>query len=214
MKWIDTFIEYLFPPHCAGCRVQGFELCEHCIQHMRNSFPRTREHICIGFSYQDPIVKRTLKALKFRKRKMLAKILGELLYERIIEDISDEKAFSLHKKVLVVPIPLSKKRFNERGFNQSELVARSFASRDSTLSLSTNILFRHGHTKPQSSIHLKRERLENIKGVFGVRNKELLKGATILLIDDIVTTGATMREALSVLKKSGAKKVILIAVAH
>ncbi|MBP6856313.1 MAG: ComF family protein [Candidatus Pacebacteria bacterium] len=214
MKWIDTFIEYLFPPHCAGCRVQGFELCEKCIEHIRNSFPRTTPQIHIGFSYQDPIVKRVLKALKFRKRKMLAKILGELLYERIIEDISDEKAFSLHKKVSVVPIPLSKKRLNERGFNQSELVARSFASRDSTLSLSTNILFRHGHTKPQSSIHLKRERLENIKGVFGVKNKELLKGATILLIDDIVTTGATMKEALSILKKSGAKKVILIAVAH
>ncbi len=214
MQWIDKVVEYLFPPKCAGCHTFGFELCEKCKEHIRNSYPRTVPNIYIGFSYQDPIIKRTIKALKFKKRRKLANILGELLYERIAEDLSDEKAFSLHQEILVIPIPLSKKRFNERGFNQSELIARSFASRDTTLLLSTNILTRNKHTKPQSSINLKRERLTNIQGVFSVKNSPLLIGKTCILIDDIVTTGATMKEASSVLKKSGAKKVILIAVAH
>ena len=214
MKWIDTLIEYLFPPHCAGCKKTGYELCQECTEHVRNSFPRTLPHIYVGFSYQDPVVKHTLKALKFKKRKKLAEIIGELLYERTIEDISDQHAFSLKKEILLIPIPLSKKRFNERGFNQSELIARSFASRDPLFTLHTRILIRTRHTKPQSSIHLKRERLENIHGVFSVSNKISLKGKTIILIDDIVTTGATMKEAEKTLKSKGARKVFLLAVAH
>lgn len=214
MKWIDTLIEYLFPPHCAGCKKTGYELCQECTEHVRNSFPRTLPHIYVGFSYQDLIVKRTLKALKFKKRKKLAEIIGELLYERTIEDISDQHAFSLKKEILLIPIPLSKKRFNERGFNQSELIARSFASRDPLFILQTRILIRTRHTKPQSSIHLKRERLENIQGVFSISNKIPLKGKTIILIDDIVTTGATMKEAEKTLKSKGARKVFLLAVAH
>lgn len=207
-------MEYLFPPKCAGCNAFGFELCEECTDHIRKSFPRTLPHMYVGFSYQDPIVKRTLKALKFRKRRILGKILGDLLYERIMEDISDEKTFSSHKEIIVLPIPLSKKREDERGFNQSEIIARSFASRDTTMSISTSILTRNKHTKPQSSIHLKRERLENIVGVFSVKNLDLLRDKTCILIDDIVTTGATMKEAEKVLKKSGVRKVILVAVAH
>ncbi len=214
MKWIDTLFEYIFPPRCAGCHQVGFELCEKCIEHVKNSFPRTQHGMYVGFSYQDPIVKRALKALKFAHRKKNSVILGELLYDKLIEELSEERAYSLHKEILVIPIPLSKKRFNERGFNQSELIARSFASRDTTMRLTTNILKRTTHSKPQSSIHLKRERLENIKGVFEVADHHVLQGKCCIILDDIVTTGATMKEAEKALKNAGAKKILLVACAH
>lgn len=214
MKWIDTLLEYLFPPKCAGCNTIGFELCEKCIHHIRNSHPKTIKTVYVGFSYQDPIVKRTLKALKFKKRKQLGKILGELLFEKISEDLYEERAFTLMNEIIIIPIPLSRQRFNERGFNQSEIIARGFASCDTTMHIDTSILLRTRHSTPQSNISLKRERLSNIQGVFKVKKIETLKGKTCILFDDIVTTGATLNEAAKSLKESGVKKIIFVSVAH
>jgi len=76
------------------------------------------------------------------------------------------------------------------------------------------LLFKKRETKPQAEIKNRRKRLENIKGAFFIKDKEKIKGKTILLIDDVVTTGGTLKEASLVLKEAQAKKVCAFTLAH
>ena len=93
----------------------------------------------------------------------------------------------------VIPIPLSKKSFKDRGYNQSALIAKKIAEHFQ-VPFYDNVLFKIKETKKQSDLKLS-ERQENIKGAFKVRRGRLIEGKTILLVDDIFTSGSTMREA-------------------
>ncbi len=111
--------------------------------------------------------------------------------------------------ILVVPIPLHKKRFKCRGFNQSELLARAISNYyDWPLSLN---LIRTKQNKNQAELN-EEERLNNVLGVFKWQGEELIS-RTILLVDDVITSGATLNEAEEVLLRTGASRVIKVAVA-
>ena len=113
---------------------------------------------------------------------------------------------------LIIPIPLSKKRLRERGFNQAELIANLLAEKMS-VKIACNILEKIKHTETQVKVKNRENRLKNLKGRFKVSHPRLLKEKTIILVDDVATTGATLFEAGRVLKKSGAKKVVPVVVA-
>ena len=111
-----------------------------------------------------------------------------------------------------MPIPAHRARARERGYNQAELLARAFSEQIS-FPLDADILIKTKDTPSQISLK-GRERLWNVKDSFGVQNAAALEGRTILLVDDISTTGATLSEAARVLKQAGAKKVIGLVVAR
>ena len=113
---------------------------------------------------------------------------------------------------LVVPIPLHRKKLKERGFNQAELLARVVATHFN-LKLVKNSLERVKATKSQTSLS-KKKRLENIKGVFQFRNKDEFREKKVLLVDDVYTTGTTIREATKVLKKARAREVYVFTLAR
>jgi ComF family protein len=111
--------------------------------------------------------------------------------------------------ILLIPIPLSKKRENRRGFNQAELIAKSFnINHGYKISLA---LKKVKDTKAQSSQSAP-ARAKNIKNCF-VWAGDNLKGKTIILIDDVVTTGATLNEAAAILKIAGAEKIYGLVIA-
>lgn len=120
------------------------------------------------------------------------------------------------REPILIPIPLSKKRYKERGYNQVELICKKLIEIDNDVNfkLETNILIKSKDVEHQARIKNRRERLENIVGSFGVKNIELVKNRNIILIDDILTTGATLNEAKKILKKAGARKVIAFTLAH
>ncbi len=103
-----------------------------------------------------------------------------------------------------MPLPLSPQRLAERGFNQSQEIARLLAHATST-QLCVEVLARTRHTVPQSMLPWK-ERARNVRGAF--RCDTDLSGRCIALVDDVLTTGATLNEAARVLKKNGAREVI------
>lgn len=113
---------------------------------------------------------------------------------------------------ILLPVPLHKKRLKYRGFNQSALLGKYIAQR-SDMPLSLNTLVRIKNTVPQVGLSaVDRER--NIKNAFDVVSKEKIKGKRVMLVDDVFTTGATVRECSMVLKQAGAEKVYVVTLTH
>lgn len=112
----------------------------------------------------------------------------------------------------VLPVPIYKKRLRQREFNQSALLAKHLAKgTGSTLVLDS--LVKMKDTKPQVGLS-SNERRENMRNAFGIQNREAIEGKDILLIDDVSTTGATIRECSKVLKKAGAGSIHALTLAH
>jgi ComF family protein len=154
-----------------------------------------------------------LHLLKYEGLEPIAGKLGELLAAKVAA------LPGLPAKMLVVPVPLYEGKRRERGFNQSELLARAFCSAMRRLlpawkgELAPGILLRQRATQSQAGLTL-HERRRNLRGVFSVPEPEDLRGHDVLLIDDIYTTGATARACSAALKKGGAASVWVATVAR
>jgi ComF family protein len=124
------------------------------------------------------------------------------------------KEYSLPIEYLdfIVPVPLHKNRQREREFNQAQLLGQQVAV-EFNKNLLNGILIRSKPTKTQTELTLQ-ERRQNVESSFAVTNPELIKGTNLLLIDDVLTTGATSSEAAKSLKISGAKTVLLMTLAN
>jgi ComF family protein len=110
---------------------------------------------------------------------------------------------------LLAPVPLHPKRIKNRGFNQSLLLARAFPGAP----VAREALTRRRHTPPQVGLSPK-ERQDNVKGAFSVTDPARVQGQSVLLIDDLYTTGSTVKECARVLLKAGARRVEVLTVAR
>jgi ComF family protein len=154
--------------------------------------------------------------LKYEQVRPAANVLGRMLTEAIAEIAPSFGDAPL----LRVPIPLHRGKLRQRGFNQSELIARAalklmpaLKTKKDRLCLSPNALVRQRPT--QSQIGLTRhQRRENMRGAFAVAKPAEIKGREILLVDDVLTTGTTVSECARVLRRNGASKVWVATVAR
>lgn len=234
MRFFEVIISTFFPARCLGCKKdiahQSLILCESCKEKIiipqtlfcgqcGNRLPN-REKIChhsipyvLGsvFLYEDPLAKNMILALKFKRMESVGVFLGKLLAQ-YVKNVFNHDVTPLHG-MIVIPIPLSRERFRERGFNQAALLAQSFAE-ELNLSVEENVLTRRRHTKPQSQTKQAKDRIQNVKEVFEVIHSHTLKGKDVVLIDDVTTTGATLESASHVLREAGAKKIIALTVAR
>ncbi len=159
-----------------------------------------------SFASYEGILRDLILLIKFKKMKVFAKILTRIAYEHLKDNNP------IYDCDLIIPVPISKKRKAERGFNQSEEIAREL-SRLLRKRVLKNVLIKKFDTIPQSLLSLK-ERRKNILGSFGVKNEELIKGKRILLVDDIYTSGSTVSECCKVLYRSGAGEVKVFTIAR
>lgn len=213
MLWY-TILDTFFPPRCVACGTQGLAFCTACrekIAPASNTAPQTTSL----FNYRDIRLKKALWSFKYRGNRGLAKIFARLLYDYLLEAYSESRIFS-GKPITLIPIPISKKRKNERGFNQSELLVREMSLIDSDMSFIClyDVLYRTREAPAQATIKNREERAANMKKVFAVAQSEKIKDAAIILIDDITTTGATFKEAREALLSAGAREVSCLALAH
>ncbi|MCD5390103.1 MAG: hypothetical protein LR005_01850 [Candidatus Pacebacteria bacterium] len=205
MKFFEDILNIIF--------VQKYNKKELNILH---EAPKHREvWIFSVFDYKQMKVREMIRYLKTRNDFMLKKNIAKYMSEHVIDYISDQQELSYFLDPLVIPIPISKKRLRERGFNQTHLLAKYFAKSINGI-YQKNIIKKYTITKKQALIKNRVDRFKNVKGVFSIQEnkKHLVKNRDIIIIDDLSTTGATLMEIKKVLKKNGARNVIAVTIAH
>ncbi|ORU00600.1 Competence F protein [Anaerovibrio sp. JC8] len=214
---LEAILNFLFPPRCPGCGSyvkHNGQWCEECL----NKILRVRKlplddkmgsvfdgGVLCFCDYEDP-VKKLIADAKFEKKKNAVKKL-QFFVDRGFEKLD------LHDIDIVVPVPLHKNKIKQRGFNQSILFFED-AMKNSDLEI-WEVLRRVHETRPQFGLKFA-ERKKNIKGAFAVADKkhrQLVRGKTVLLVDDIFTTGATFAECGKVLREAGASRIFGLVIA-
>lgn len=226
---LNTILNVFFPPTCIFCGdVMDFHTdicaCEGCVSELPYIQPAEcyvcgrpldalyTDEVCGGclyygqhfdanvscYVYSDA-ARDCVLDFKFNKRIDYASTMSKIMVARILQKYGDTP-FDM-----VVPVPLSKERLKTRGYNQSALLAKRIAA-ELQLPYVPDVLIKKVDTFKQS-LTSAQERRNNISGAFGVSSAADVKNKTVLLIDDILTTGATLNECAKTLKQSGALSV-------
>ena len=220
----SSLFDILLPRICPGCdcKLTAEErfVCNECLNkiQMVNSerlhFNFTKIFISkkfvSGFAVlyhfeKDKELQKIIHALKYKQKFLLGIFLGEMLgqtYQNLFKD---------WKLSLILPVPLHHLKKAERGYNQSQFIAKGMNKVLGT-DAKVNILRRERFTQSQTHLN-QHEREENVCGAFGVKNPKYITGKSILVIDDVITTGATINECAKVLLDNGALKVYSASVA-
>lgn len=214
MNFFEKVLSFIFEAECEFCKEPCKNyICSHCMQKLldgKNKTPQIEYHKnnsvehCYLFGYEGMIREKILQ-YKFYNRPYLAHMFFEFF-------VKNEKVCGFLKKYdIIIAVPMSKKKIAQRGYNQSELIAKKLAKQYNILFLK-QVLIKNKENKVQSSLS-KKERFENVKNVYKVQNEQKIKEKNILLFDDIYTTGATSLECVKALKQAGATKVGILTIA-
>ena len=214
MKVVDWLLDLIYPPRCAFCRRlldrREKGVCRFCrpklpyvpadsqVQHFRNVDK------CLSPLYYHGSVKDSLHRYKFGGATAYADIYSEFIVKCI-----DENQISCDS---ITWVPLSRRRLRKRGYDQAELLAKLIAKHLGQRPV--RLLKKLRDTPPQSQTGSAEKRRANIAGAYACLRPERVQGKRILLVDAIVTPGATLSEAAKVLKKAGAKEVICATLAR
>lgn len=211
-SWLEALMDLLFPPRCPECG-KGMPLlgewCPDCLK--RYQLDLTLDAAEQGLRYLDEViifadysraVRKLLQNLKFRHEKAAAQYLQALLPRSLAKAF--DTLSTRYCPTLVVPVPVHRVRLRQRGYNQTNLIFKAWAERQGLLW--RDVLQRVKPTLPQYSLSPE-ERRSNIKDAFIVTRPELIMNQSILLVDDIFTSGITLDEAAHELRRAGAKQI-------
>ncbi|MFH1668046.1 MAG: ComF family protein [Candidatus Komeilibacteria bacterium] len=223
---LKIILDFIFPLQCINCNAPNYNLCPKCESQIalrtkkqcplcnkeqnnndicQNCKPNTSlDKIIICADYENNILQKTIHAFKYKNVSSLCEPLSNLLIRRFKEEKTPQQ-------FIIIPTPLHRKRQLERGFNQSELLAKVFAQKFN-YQINTKILHRQRNNAHQADLN-KKERLINIKNCFVIKDVDQIKNKNIILVDDVVTTGATLNEQAKLLRTAGAKKIWAIVLA-
>lgn len=222
---IHDLLDLFFPRTCTLCGNSLFReeelLCMNCRYHLPKSRfiddpenPVARsfwgrinvEYACSGFHFRKGnAIQKLIHKLKYRGQCHIGEYLGGILWEIVRKNAVYADAD------MIIPIPLHPKKLNKRGYNQSECIARGFAE-SSGIRMDTGSLCRVEHTNTQTK-KSRYDRWENVSAVFSVRDKTKIRDKSIILLDDVITTGATMEAAGQQLLSAGCKHLSILALA-
>ncbi len=204
MSVLESLASLLFPPRCAFCGKTGVRgvcpACEKALPYCKTPLhERSGIGACLAPLKYEGIVRDALLSYKFHAGQSRCAGFGDILTQAAAEHFGGQ--FDL-----VTYVPVSKKRRQERGYDQSYLLARELCRHWDTQP--ETLLQKTKNNPAQSSLTSREERQKNVAGTYAAVNGEKIRGARILLVDDILTTGATLREAARVLKDAGAESVL------
>lgn len=230
----NFLLDITFPRRCVQCAIlmpistsSGRYICDSCFTTLqtntllRCAFCSTQtvygqtcpicrhdhhlDQLFVAASYDDQSIQKIIKLIKYHFIKDLAHDIAPFMIKYAQKNILAK--MSLNGSTIITPVPLHFLRYNWRGFNQADVLGQQIAQ-GLNLKYDAKLLKKHYRSKAQADISQRKERVENVQGVFSCSSKTLLTGKTILLIDDVSTTGATLDNCAQALKTAGAKKVI------
>ena len=209
-------LQTLFPPR----QDERLFLSENS-EHLYSKLPpaehdQVLEELCASacFAYKDQRVRALIRLLKYRGNTHIIQLCAKALEEELLEILADAALFDAVAVPLLVPIPLSPERLRERGFNQSHRLAEALLSQTTeTIDYAPYALTRVHTHRPQAHTQSKAARLKAMQNVFTAQ-ASLVQNRDVLLLDDVITTGATLRDASRALHQAGARHIYCITLAH
>ena len=215
---LKLILNLLFPIQCLACGKEGKFICSQCLGQIPfNTEPSASIHknslkgVIAVSDYKYPLVKKIVHCYKYGFIQELSKPLGTLMVKKLT-------AYSPRNPILI-PVPLHQKRLRWRGFNQSELLAQEI-SQQLNIPIASNILIRAKNTSPQAKIEDPAQRKTNIQNAFtltpppNLQRFDLWRNKTIILVDDIATTGATLQQCAKVLAPFKPKDILGLVLAR
>ncbi len=207
LHFATTILNAIFPPLCVHCRREGAWLCPAAETRLRREAslidPLTIpgvHHVLVRCSYDVPIIAQLVQQIKYHFWHASGDILTEILAPLVPH---------LPRQAAIVPVPLHVRRFRERGFNQSDLIAKAL-SKLTNLPVA-HLLRRVRYTPPQAKLSAQ-ARAKNIIGAMQSADTQTWPRA-VILVDDVITTGSTIAECAAVLRQHGVRTVIAVAIA-
>lgn len=202
---LEGIIEIIYPTEykCIVCNEDDcYGICDNCLSKI-NTIPIENQSDIISYGYYGGILKKLILDFKYKSNFTAGDVLSYLLSEYIINNIN-------YKNYVLTYVPLSQKSRKKRGFNQCEYICRHIGRK---LSIEcVDIIVKCRETKEQKTLN-KSERMLNLKDAFKIRSKINIENVNIMLIDDVTTTGATLRECCRILKKCGVNDIKLLTLA-
>lgn len=228
-KTRNYVLDLLFPVFCLSCGKEGFWLCSSCLKKInfcrRQICPVCKKadkegkvcppcqsksslsQLIVAADYQNELIQKIIHLLKYNFAYEIRSA-----FHDILDKFFGIKPLKLPGDGLVIPIPLHKKRFRFRGFNQAQIIGEELAGIFNFKIIIDN-LRRIKYTQPQVELKAQARKI-NIISAFALENPLEISGKSVILIDDVYTTGSTMNEAAKVLKKAGAKEIIGFVIAR
>lgn len=209
------FLDFLFPPRVDEIAVRDISDDDFLALVKPRLVPATRPGTVVLLPFSDARVRAAVHEAKYHGSGRAFRLLGYALsdYLRDADDVG-------HRKSYIVPVPLGRERRKERGFNQAEEVAKRAAGLlGGAFMVETNLLIRTRETISQVSL-AREKREENMRGAFATTprlrgtSRTEISQRTYIIIDDVITTGATLQAAIDALKEAGALHIIPLALAH
>ena len=224
-QYLQNFSELLYPKLCGGCGNHLYENEEVVCVYCRASLPLSGEcdfenNASEKLFWGKVSITAAASFLFFQKKSSTQHLLHQLKYqqkENIGEWLGEQFAYSLQSKgrfaavEIIIPIPLHPSRIKFRGYNQCDAIARGMAS-VLQIPIVNGVLIRSVATQSQTKKN-RFQRFENMESVFIVSQASAIKGKNILLLDDVLTTGATLISAAQVLQQAGSNKLFVGAIA-
>ncbi|HRH31447.1 MAG TPA: phosphoribosyltransferase family protein [Candidatus Paceibacterota bacterium] len=232
----SSIVNILFPVSCEQCHSKGAYLCDSCLGKCEKAKPYDQFAQGQGsmsawaaslFSYHDKTIKHAIWEIKYHGHFVVANAFGKRLAEAAMKLLQNTNGYNGGNKtqieIIIVPIPPSAVGKKKRGYNQAYIIARALADHfklpdraAAPTKLMNNILEKIKATQKQATLHDRNVRLKNMDGAFGTneKHKDLVNGKTIILVDDVTTTGATLFDARRALYEAGAHEVVAVTIAH
>src|SRR3989339_1476510 len=124
MRFLDTILDIIFPTKCLSCGQVGRDLCIKCLSESPVAERETAKWIFSLYDYRHPPIKKALWLFKYKGKKRLANIFAEIMYDKILEELSELSIMENFRDAILIPIPLTFSRYRERGYNQAELICK------------------------------------------------------------------------------------------